>query len=85
MSFVHGPLFAGKWKSAWEAKRLQWLGIQTWQDFAEDSFFKSMDFSLGPNGVYNHRHFIFWEEDCDDYKYSLDKPKEANEEYLEDL
>lgn len=85
LSYVHGPVFATKWKQAWEQSRLQWLQVQTWQDPEDNAFRKAIDFSNGPEGVWNHRYFIFWDEECDDYKYSLDKPLLSEEGALHSL
>jgi hypothetical protein len=85
LSYIHGPTFATKWKQAWEQSRFKWLGIVPWQDPEHNAFCDAIDFSKGPEGVWNHRFFIFWDEECDDYKYSLDSPVQAEEKALESL
>lgn len=84
-SFFYGPDFAGLWKSAREAKRLEWLGVKTWLDPTPNTFSSCIDYSQGENGVYHQRFFIFWNEECKDYEYSLEDRDPKNQEALNDL
>jgi len=78
-SLILGPSFTDEWASSFKNSKFEWMGMD---------FLTPPDKSKHPmkinnfNDAYQPFHFIFWDEEINDYTYMFSKIDEPEDEYL---
>jgi hypothetical protein len=81
-SLALGPAFAEQYSDARKAARFSMIGLKYVTDPDPISFVPMKDY----HGAYNPAHFIFWQEDSDDYTWMLrDNVHVPDPEILDEL